>query len=699
MTARNRGGDDNARPRAGSRPGTAGGPRSPGRSPGQGVSRRPRESDRRPDGARRVPGTQRPGLQGQGAQRPGARGPAARRPGPAQSAGQGQGQGRGSGAGQRPGAGRRPPYPPARAVLRRGNPARRLNVTLVCILFVATLFAGRLVQLQGLDWSKYRTEAEAQRLTTIAIPAVRGTITSSDGKVLAMTVQTDLVFADPAQLPAAKRPGVAAALAGPLAMQPAQILALINAQGPSPDYVVLKRSVPATTGSHITSLNLPGIALTPGYSRVYPNGDLAANLLGFTNTTATGELRGEAGLEYEYNRLLAGKDGKEEVEIGSQGQPIPLTQDKVDPQVPARNLRLTIQSDLQYEAQKACEERVLLTHAANCSVVIIQPKTGKILAMAQWPEFNPNTPPATLASTRDIPVSNVFEPGSTAKVVTVAASFERGGQTPMSVYRVPDTITIHGFPFHDAEFHPTVNYTIAGILANSSNDGMVQVVQHVSPAIQYQYFRKLGIGSATGLGLPGETAGLLPRPAQWSGITRYTLSFGQGVAVTAVQMASLYATIANKGVRVQPSIIAGQTDSSGKFVPAPRPQRKRVLKARTAHQLMNILQQVPEVDVTGGEPWGVIAGYSIAAKTGTAQLADPHRGGCLCEFGSSYIGIGPASDPQLVVAVHVQDPKTPDYFGDEVAGPVFNEVMKFALQTMKIPPDGGKRPKVRLTAP
>jgi cell division protein FtsI (penicillin-binding protein 3) len=556
------------------------------------------------------------------------------------------------------------------------------------------------VQLQGLDWTKYRNLAEAQRLTTIPIPAVRGTITSSDGKVLAMTVQTDLVFADPAEMPAAKRPAVAAALAGPLAMQPSRILALINAQGPSPDYVVLKKSVPATTGTRITSLNLTGIAETPGYSRVYPNGDLAANLLGFTDTNAkTGELYGGAGLEYKFNSLLAGKDGKEEVETGSQGQPIPLTQDKVHPAIPARNLRLTIQSDLQYEAQKACEERVRLTHAANCSVVIMDPKTGKILAMAQWPEFNPNTPPATLASTRDIPVQNVFEPGSTAKVVTVAAAFERGGQTPMSVYRVPDNITIDGFPFHDAEFHPTVHYTIAGILANSSNVGMVQVVQHVSPAIQYQYFRKLGLGSATGLGLPGESAGLLPRPSQWSGDTRYTLSFGQGVAANAVQMASLYATIANKGVRVQPSIIAGRTDTSGKYVPAPRPQRKRVLRAKTARRLMNILQQVPMVDVAGGEPWGVIAGYSIAAKTGTAQLADPHRGGCLCEFGSSYIGIGPASDPQLVVAVHVQNPKTSDYFGDEVAGPVFNEVMKFALQTMKIPPDGGKRPKVRLTAP
>jgi cell division protein FtsI (penicillin-binding protein 3) len=582
-------------------------------------------------------------------------------------------------------------------VLRRGRPGRRLTATLVCIIFVLSLFAGRLVQLQGLDWSSYRRLAEAQRLTTIPIPAVRGTITSSDGKVLAMTVQTDLVFADPALIPAAKRAGVAAALAGPLAMPQERILGLIN-NSPAPEYVVLKPSVSSTTGSRITSLDLPGIAENPSYSRAYPNGDLAANLLGFTNTNATGDLRGVTGLEYADNSLLAGKDGSEQEETGSQGQPIPLTQDKVDPGVPAGNLKLTIQSDLQWEAQKACEERVRLTHAANCSVVIMQPKTGKILAMAQWPEFDP-ADPGSLASAKDIPVDNVFEPGSTAKVITVAAALERGGQTPMSAYTNPDRIVVDGFPFRDAEFHPTVRYTIAGILANSSNVGMVQVVQHVTPAAQYHYFRKLGIGSSTGLGLPGQSAGLLPAPATWAADERYTLSFGQGVAVNAVQMASIYATIANAGVRVQPSIIAGKTGSGGKFVAAPRPRRTRVLKARTAHELMNILQQVPMVDVAGGEPWGVIAGYSIAAKTGTAQLPDPQRGGCLCEYGSSYIGIAPASNPQLVVAVHVQNPKTSGYFGDEVAGPVFNQVMKFALQTMKIPPDGGKRPKVRLTAP
>jgi len=584
-----------------------------------------------------------------------------------------------------------------RPILRRGSPGRRLNVTFLCIVFVLTLFAGRLVQLQGLDWSAYRQLAEHQRLRTIPIPAVRGTITSSDDKVLAMTVQTDLVFADPVLIPAARRPAVASALAGPLRVPAARILWLINNPS-SPQYVVLKASVPATTGDQVTRLGLPGIAGQASYTRAYPNGELAANILGFTRVTAAGDLRGKAGLEYAYNSLLAGKDGVERVETGSQGQQIPLTQDKVHPRVPARNLRLTIQSDLQWEAEQACAQRVRLTHARSCSVVIMQPGTGRILAMAQWPTFNPAGPLSNLASTTDIPVASVFEPGSTAKTITVAAALEHGGQTPMSVYRIPDQIVVDGFPFHDAETHPTARYTVAGILANSSNVGMVQLVQHVSPSIQYQYFRNFGIGSPTGMNLPGQTSGLLAPPSRWAGDERYTLSFGQGVGVNAVQMASVYATIANKGVRVQPSIVAGTTGAGGKFVPSARPRRTRVLKAKTAHELMNILQQVPMVDVTGGEPWGVIAGYSVAAKTGTAQVFDPRKG-CLCAYGSSYVGIAPATNPQLVVAVHVQDPKTSIFFGDAVAGPVFNQVMKFALQTMKIAPDGGKRPKVRLTAP
>jgi cell division protein FtsI (penicillin-binding protein 3) len=588
-------------------------------------------------------------------------------------------------------------------VLRRASPARRLGATLLVLALVLSVFAGRLIQLQGLDAGRFRAEANSQRLGTVAIPAVRGEITSSDGSVLAMTSSTDTVFADPELIPASKRASVAAALAGPLHQAAATIAGLLDHPPFGPAYVVLAKNVQATTGDKITALKLPGVDMTPTYTRSYPSGDLAANIVGFTNSSGNGGLTGEAGLEYEYNSLLAGRPGSEEIEEGVDGEPIPLTEQKLTPGVPAMSLRLTINASIQYEAEQVCMQRIKVDRARDCSIVVMQPQTGAILAMAQWPTYNPASPGT--ASTANIAVANVFAPGSTLKPVTVAAALERGGQTPLSTYTVPDQITIddkysgdNAYSFQDAEAHPTEHYTIAGILANSSNVGMVQVVQHVTPQEQYSYLRAFGLGSPSGLGMPGETQGLLPQPgsSSYPDDTPLEYSFGQGLGVTAIQMASVYATIANGGVRVQPTLVAGTV--SGDTYTAARPSAsRRVIKAKTARQLMTMLQQVPGVDAQAGESWGLIPGYSVAAKTGTAQVS-AGRSKCLCQYGSSYIGIAPADNPQLVVAVNIQDPRG-KYYGDEVAGPAFFDVMKFALQTMKIPPDYAKPPYIRLSRP
>ena len=217
---------------------------------------------------------------------------------------------------------------------------------------------------------------------------------------------------------------------------------------------------------------------------------------------------------------------------------------------------------------------------------------------------------------------------------------------------------------------------------------------------QYDYLRAFGLGSASGLGAPGESGGLIPTPGSpgYYPDNRYEYAFGQGVGVTAVQMASVYATIANGGVRVQPRLVAGTISAGGHFTPAPEQASRRVIRARTAHALMTMLQQVPKIDAEAGEPWGFIDGYPVAAKTGTAQVSDPGLSRCLCQYGSSYIGIVPANNPQLVVAVNIQDPRG-KYYGDEVAGPAFFAVTKFALQTMKIAPDYARAPYIRLTAP
>jgi cell division protein FtsI (penicillin-binding protein 3) len=574
----------------------------------------------------------------------------------------------------------------------------------VCVAFALSLFAGRLVQLQGLEGHAYRSLADQQRVQTVEIPAVRGNITAADGTPLAQTLQTDQVFADPKLMTPEQEPQVAAALAGPLGMTQAAILRLIQSPA-SPQYQLLKQSVPAQTGNRISALSLPGSSLghLPGigikqtYSTEYPNGDLAASLIGFTDTDAAGNLVGESGIEEQYNSLLAGRTGSEAMQMTSSGQPIPLGTDTLKATKPGHSLRLTILPAIQYSAEQACKQRVLLTRAAYCTAVVMQPHTGRILALAQYPTFNP-AHPASVAATADSTVASVFQPGSTAKTITVAAALERGGQTLKSPYTVPYQITVHGYPFHDAEAHPTERLTMAGILAESSNVGMVQVVKHVPPKVQYAYLHAFGLGQPTGLGLPGASNGILPPTSRWWGDSRYTLAFGQGVAVNAVQMASVYATVANGGVRVQPSVVAGTAPLGGTLTPAPAPPKRRVIRPATAHKLIDVLQQVPKWDAEGGVPWGEIAGYPVAAKTGTAQEWNPAKH-CLCNYASNYIGIVPANNPKLVVAINVQDPKSSQYFGDEVAGPVFYQVTRTALQTLKIPPNYAKPPHVRLTAP
>jgi cell division protein FtsI (penicillin-binding protein 3) len=558
-----------------------------------------------------------------------------------------------------------------------------------------TLFGARLVQIQGLESGHYRVLASLQRDKTIEMPAVRGTITGANGQVLAMTVTTYVVFADPALMPAAQQSQVAGKLAPYLDMPADQVLTLI--QNPtSPQYVPLAKGVSEQVADQIKDLNLPGIAETPSYARSYPDGDVAANIIGFTGTTAQGDLTGAAGLEEEYNSVLAGQAGSEQVQIGTNGQQIPLAGSQDRQVVNGSNLRLTIVPALQYDAQQACAEQVAKSKASNCTVVIIQPKTGYVLAMAQWPSYDPSTI-TDVSQATDIAVQNEFEPGSTAKVIAAAAAFEQGGQTPMSAYNIPEQIVEGGQVIQDAEWGPGERYTIAGIVAHSSNIGISQVIKHVAPQVQYDYLRAFGLGQPSGLGLPGEIPGDLPPVSQWWPDTRYTLAFGQGVAATAIQMAEVYATIANNGVRVQPTLVEGTTNAAGTYTPAAPSPTKRVIQSKTANELRQILEQVPAVDEEGAQPWGIIPGYAIAAKTGTSQESN---GTCaLCVYGSSYIGMAPGNDPQLVIAVNVQDPRKGGYYGDVVAGPVFYQVMKEALATLQIPPDGATPANIRLNAP
>jgi cell division protein FtsI (penicillin-binding protein 3) len=580
---------------------------------------------------------------------------------------------------------------------------------------VLTLFAGRLVQLQGMDSARYKAAAAAEQVRVNPLPALRGTIFGANGQPLAITTETYTVTSDPTLIADDKKPAVAQELAGPLHLTAAKVLSMLRypkSFGGGTQWVPLAKGVSTTDEAKIEAFDIPGIAMTPSFVRSYPDGSATANLVGFTNVPQkTGVITGQSGIEAEYNKLLTGTTGSEQVMVGADDVPIPLAGSENKPAKDGASIRLTIIPALQYQAQQACQQEVAKTHAENCSVVIMQPKTGAILAMAQWPTYDQDTF-TSVDQTTNIPDHYMFDPGSTAKVITAAAAFERGGQTPMDSYKIPYVIYKGGQAIHDAEWSPGEKYTIAGIIANSSNIGMSQVAEHISPQVQYDYLRAFGLGEPTGLGLPDEepsasyASTALPPPSQWAGDTRYTLSYGQGVSVNAVQMASVYATIANDGVRVQPTLIAGTYNAAGQYVPAKPSPSTKVIQPKTAKELISILQQVPAVDDQANQRWGDIAGYAIAAKTGTSS--EPALEGqkpCpktnqLCVHGSSYIGMAPGNNPQVVVAVNVQDPKTKtDYFGDQVAGPVFFSAMNAALQTLQIQPQPGLvAPHVRLNA-
>lgn len=567
---------------------------------------------------------------------------------------------------------------------------RRLHVGLLCMAFVLSLFVGRLVQLQGLESAAYKVRAEREKTIRLTLPATRGEITDASGHPLAMTVEARAIYADPLNVEPRQKQQIVTTVARILGVSPADIEARLDHPS-SRQFTYLARGVPPDKARQILAYGFTGINALREYTRVYPNGPLAAGVVGMVGYDG----HGLAGLEYSMDKTLAGKNGSQRVEIGREGQVIPMAEDLRTPPVPGRGLRLTLDRDIQYAAEQALAREVTTSGAAGGTVIVEDPRSGQILALATTPAFDPNDPAhAPPGATADRAVTEVYEPGSTNKVITAAAVLEKGGITPETVFTVPSAIRRAGRVFHDAEPHRTERLTFAGVLAQSSNVGTILASEHVSPDTLYQYMRAFGFGSRTGVGLPGESKGLLPPPGQWWGSQRYTIAFGQGVSVNALQMVTVYATIANGGVRVQPTLVAGTYDDKGQFVPAPAPPRRRVIAQRTATEITRMLEGVTTSQ--GTAPDAQIPGYQVAGKTGTAQRFDASCG-CYRGYTATFVGFAPADDPRLVVEVVLQDP-TRGHYGGEVAAPVFKDVMSFALQSRKIPPTGTKSPPIRIFA-
>ncbi len=574
-------------------------------------------------------------------------------------------------------------------MLRLGNPRRRINIGLIGMTFILSIFGGRLIQMQGLDSKVYEARAVGQRTQTEDIPAKRGTITDVKGHALAVTVEAREIAIDPTKIKEAVRANVAAVLARQLGRTPQEMAAKLARVDTR--YQLLARDVDPVVASRLLKSEVPALTSTKTYRRVYPGDDLAGSLIGFVGD----EQSGLGGIEQARNTLLKGRDGEQRVETGRDGQRIPMTSSQRTVPVDGADVRLTIDRDIQWAAQQAVAQQVTDSAASSGTVIVMDVRTAQIVAMANAPELNLNNwrnAPASQYINRA--ASDVFEPGSTNKVITAAATLEAGAVTPDTVFQVKDNIKCADRVLHDAHPHKPEPMTYRQAVAESSNVATIMAARKVGSERLYQMLKAFGFGERPGGGVPNAEAGLLPNYKSWSGSQSCTIAYGQGVSVTALQMASVYQTIANGGVKIEPQIVAGTTDASGRFVPSAPGKKTRVVSDRTAKEITTMLETAVSAEGTG--ELAAIPGYRVAGKTGTANRYDAELGR-YDGYTASFAGFAPADAPRLVVLSVLQNPKK-DHFGGSVAAPVFKDVMTFAIKSKKIPPTGSTAPAVRAGA-
>ena len=580
-----------------------------------------------------------------------------------------------------------------------------MGLTLVLLAFVV-----RLLQVQAVDASSYAQEANVNRYVTVPIAAERGSVTDRTGRELATTVDAYDITADPflfkpSQAGVPDAPDQAADLLAPILGQDRETLREKLAKPSSPRYVRLARQQSPQAWRQIQDLKrtladkqgkeeghnvLAGVYAEPRAKRVYPNKELAAGVLGFV--TADG--KGGGGLEAQLDKQLAGKDGKITY-AQSAGRRVPTAGAEEQPATPGTSIELTLDRDIQWAAQQAITDQVKKSKADRGYVVVQDTKTGELLAVANSPGYDPNDLATTSSTSLGNPaLQDVFEPGSTAKLMTMAAVLEEGKAVPDTRVTVPNRLPRADRAFADDHDHPTYHLTLTGVLAKSSNIGTILAAERLGKnqgeanKVLHSYLKKFGMGQRTGLGFPGETPGLLAKPEDWNASQQHTIPFGQGMSVNSVQAASVYSTIANGGLRTTPTLVRGTDGPDGRYTAAPKPDRERVVSKKTARTLSRMLESVVH-DKEGTGKVAAIPGYRVAGKTGTSNRVDPETGRYR-GYTASFAGFAPADAPRVTVYCAVQNPKRGSYYGSEVCGPVYQQVMKFALKTLQAAPTGAK---------
>jgi cell division protein FtsI (penicillin-binding protein 3) len=564
----------------------------------------------------------------------------------------------------------------------------------------------RLFFVQGIDAARYQKEADAYYLRTVSYPAERGAILDRNGNELALSISMTTVVADPYYV---TNPRSEAAILSPLLDRPERVLQ--NELSEPSAFVYLAHTVPDAVASKVKTLIkeglLPGVSTVPEPKRFYPAGQLAAPLLGFVGADG----QGLAGLEYKYNRLLEGKPGQLVMDADPAGYQVPGGIRDYEPPVRGDDLVLSIDEPLQYETEEALARAIVAAQAQSGMALVMSSRTGELLAVAQLTmpsRANPATlrerpalpllfvPPSSgakapplkeLAAEQPVEATSatafttVYEPGSVEKLVTISGALASGAVKASSTFSIPDAYDVAGTYITDAWQHPTLHWSVPNILAHSSDIGTVEIAQRMGLATLLSYVHAFGIGKASYVDFPGESAGLVPGPSQWSGTTIATVPIGQGLAVTAIQMLDAYNTIANGGLYVPPRLVEGYIGSRGQERLFPTPKPHRVVSARVAAEVTDMLEDVVRV---GTGQAADLSPYTVAGKTGTGLVPLPNGSGYYSNyFDSSFAGFVPAEDPAITAMVVVQG--THEY-GAEASAPVFAMIARDALEELGVPP-------------
>jgi cell division protein FtsI (penicillin-binding protein 3) len=553
--------------------------------------------------------------------------------------------------------------------------ARLITVASVLVLsWVAIGF--RLVVVQAIESEKYAELGLDQRLHSEALAADRGTIFDHDGQELALTIDAITVYANPREISDPET--VALRLAPLLGREPAALEELLSTDA---GFIYVARQMDREEADLVRAAHLPGIYFLTEPKRVYPLGSLTGQIIGFVRPD---DNVGIEGIEYQYDAALAGSPGELLVEKDPQGRTIPQGEYSVIPAEPGSDLVLTIRTEIQYAAREALEAALERTGASAGSIVVLDPRTGEVLAMVNLPSFDPNDRQDVSADVvRNRAVTDVFEPGSTQKLVTVAGALESGMVGPWTTLEIPDRIEIEDTVFEDFTVHPD-QLTVTEIVTYSSNLGTILLGEMLGARQLHAYMSAFGQGQASGIDFPGEADGVLYPPEEWCVTTCVAgTSIGYHVSVTALQQAMVYAVIANDGVWVQPHLVAEIVDGTGARQ-AVEPERRIVVSPETARSMRSMLEAV----VAGGTgSLAAVEGYSVGGKTGTTQkyLTDAQEYS-EDDVVASFIGLAPIDEPRIVVAVVLDAPQE-DASGGSGAAPVFAEVALAALHQLGVPPD------------